>query len=113
MSENNKLFSVGTSYSVDPKTGETIPVEGGGLKMLPVKPGTCEFCAVKHGKDEPHDQQSLTYQVKFHQIHGRYPTWTDALSHCDEKTQSLWKRVLVELFKEKGKTIPEDLMKGI
>lgn len=35
MSKNNPLCRVGTVESVDMETGESVPVEGGGLMMLP------------------------------------------------------------------------------
>lgn len=64
--------------------------------LLPPAPDVCQECAVDHKPDEPHNQQSLYYQMAFHMKHGRWPTWHDALAHCDERTRELW---LIELRK--------------
>lgn len=53
--------------------------------------GTCPECAVKHEATQPHNQQSLAYQYKFYEQHGRWPTWTDALAHCPPEVQEHWK----------------------
>lgn len=94
---------------VDMETGESVPVEGGGLRMLPGPPGTCEWCHVEHEPTEPHKQQSLSYQMKFHAVHGRWPTWTDAMAHCAEDVRRHWREHVVELMLENGIEIPEDL----
>jgi hypothetical protein len=110
MSENNKLFHVGAAVSVDPETGETIPIEGGGFRMLPGPKESCEWCHVVHDPKEPHNQQSLSYHMKFHAIKGRYPTWTDAMAHCSEEVREMWKEELIKILKEIGQEIPEDLL---
>jgi hypothetical protein len=93
---NSKLFKVGDLESVDMDTGGSVPVEGGGLRMLPGPPGTCEMCHVAHEPGQPHNQQSLPYQMKFHALHGHWPTWTDALSHCTEEVKRLWIQELMK-----------------
>jgi hypothetical protein len=108
-SRNSKLFQVGGAESVDVNTGESVPIEGGGFRMLPGPPGTCEWCHVAHDPDQPHNQQSLPYQVKFHTLHGRWPTWTDAMSHCASEVRAEWRRQLVELMRQHGMEIPPDL----
>ena len=47
--------------------------------------GTCPECAVKHDPEQPHNQDSLTYQYKFYDQHGRWPTWADAMAHCSDE----------------------------
>ena len=42
--------------------------------LLPPAKDVCQECAVKHAPEEPHNKDSLYYQVKFHKEHGRYPT---------------------------------------
>ena len=37
--------------------------------------GTCPVCAVRHNPDQPHNRDSLTYQYKFYDQYGRWPTW--------------------------------------
>jgi len=53
-------------------------------------PGTCPECAVAHDPKLPHSLQSLTYQYKFYEKHGRWPTWKDAMEHCSVEIQSIW-----------------------
>lgn len=64
-------------------------------------PGTCPECATKHDPELPHNQQSLTYQYKFYDKHGRWPTWADAMAHCTEEVKAHWK----EASKEHGVTV--------
>lgn len=107
--KNNKLFTVGTCEVVDMETGESVPVEGGGMKMLPGPPGTCEWCHTAHEPGEPHNQQSLPYQMKFYTLNKRWPTWTDAMTHCTQEVKDRWRSQLVEILKREGMEIPEDL----
>ena len=65
-----------------------------GLKLLPPAPGRCSICATEHEPNFPHNAQSLYYQYWFYGLRGRWPTWADAVAHCDETTQSLWRSVL-------------------
>jgi len=68
-----------------------------GISMLGRTPeGTCPECAVKHQPESPHNQQSLTYQYKFYDENGRWPTWDDAMAHCTEGIKELWKEALIE-----------------
>lgn len=59
-------------------------------------PGTCPECAVVHDPEMPHNQQSLTYQYKFYDKHGRWPTWKDAMAHCTEEMKQAWMEALAE-----------------
>jgi hypothetical protein len=106
---NNKLFKVGDTVSVDMETGEQTPIEGGGLRMLPGPPGTCEWCHTEHEPDQPHNQQSLPYQMKFHTLHGRWPTWSDAMAHCTPEVKAQWREHLKEMMLSHGMQIPDDL----
>ena len=70
-----------------------------GLTLLGnTPPGTCHMCAEKHNPEEPHNQQSLTYQYKFYDQHGRWPTWKDAMEHCSDEAKAQW----IEALKERG-----------
>ncbi len=109
MGKNSKLFTVGSTEVVDMNTGESVPVEGGGFKMLPGPPGTCEWCHTAHEPDQPHNKQSLPYQMKFRQLNGRAATWTDAMAHCPPKVQAFWRKELVKLLKARNEEIPDDL----
>jgi hypothetical protein len=106
---NNKLTSIGLVERVDMETGEAVPIEGAHIWMMPNAPGTCDWCAVDHEPEMPHNQQSLYYEMKFHAINGRYPTWTDAMAHCPKNIREFWKEKLIETMESKGMEIPEDL----
>ena len=68
-----------------------------GFMMLgTTPPGTCPICAVKHDPALPHNQQSLAYQYKFYDEHGRWPTWNDAMAHCSDDVKELWRTALRE-----------------
>lgn len=62
----------------------------GGLALLKGKEGTCAECAVAHPPDLPHDQQSLHWQYRFKEQHGRWPTWHDAMRHCTAEMKDHW-----------------------
>lgn len=66
----------------------------GGIKMLPAKEGTCQECGVKHEEWQAHNKESLFYQYKFYDQHGRWPTWKDAISHCSEEVRQAWEKEL-------------------
>lgn len=106
---NSKLFRVGTAERVDMNTGESVPIEGGGMMMLPGPPGSCEWCHVTHHFTQPHNQQSLAYQIKFKAIYGRPPTWSDAMAHCTPEVQAAWRYQLRELMATNNLPIPDDL----
>jgi hypothetical protein len=69
----------------------------GQLKMLPARPGTCEWCAVTHDPTYPHNAQSLHYQYRFYNEHGVWPTWLDAMSHCTDEVRNFWVNELTNL----------------
>jgi len=56
-----------------------------GFQLLPCKKDVCQECAVDHKPNEPHNPQSMYYQYKFFGEHGRWPTWKDAIAHCEPK----------------------------
>ncbi|WP_287194954.1 hypothetical protein [Syntrophothermus sp.] len=68
----------------------------GAFGLMPAAPGTCPECAVDHPPELPHNQQSLFFQYKFFNEHGRWPTWEDAMAHCSEEMKEFWR---VELRK--------------
>lgn len=103
-----KPVRIGTAQTVSMQTGEVIKEEPGPV-LLPPAPGKCQECAVAHDPGQPHNQQSLYYQMRFHAEHGRYPTWSDAMTHCSAEVRELWRRELVTLMKKKGLDVPADL----
>lgn len=52
------------------------------MRLFPPGPGKCPVCAATHPPEVPHNRDSLYYQIKFRQEHGRFPTWQDAAAHC-------------------------------
>ena len=77
---------------------ETIPfTEESGWRILPAANGTCPECATKHPPEQPHNQQSLHYQYAFRLKHQRWPTWADAMAHCDDEMRAAWTRELARL----------------
>ncbi|MBT9133132.1 MAG: hypothetical protein DDT33_01663 [Firmicutes bacterium] len=69
-------------------------VEEKKFMVLPPRPGVCQECAADHSPDEPHNKNSLYYQMAFHARSGRWPTWEDAMAHCEEETKELWREEL-------------------
>lgn len=105
-----KLKKVGTYVTVDAWTGKITKVQPRAMTLLPAAPGKCGECATEHDPEQPHNQQSLFYQMDFHGTHGRHPTWTDAMSHCTPEMQAMWRGWLIKLLCEKGMRIPDDLL---
>lgn len=66
-----------------------------GIMMLGRVPdGTCPLCAVSHDPGQPHNRDSLTYQYKFYDQNGRWPTWADAMEHCSQSVKEAWTKAL-------------------
>jgi len=76
--------------------GKTIKMSG--MYLLPPKPGVCQVCATEHGERLPHNLQSLYYQYRFYAEHGRWPTWEDAMAHCNDEVR----KATIDVLKEKG-----------
>jgi hypothetical protein len=66
-----------------------IPINSGAY-LLPPRPDVCQACAVKHSPEQPHNQQSLYWQYWFHGKHQRWPTWADAMAHCEPDIRQFW-----------------------
>lgn len=71
--------------------------------------GPCPECGADHGAADPHDAKSPQYRAAFHAAHGRWPTWTDAMAHCEPHVRDLWRRTIVEGFERRGLPAPADL----
>jgi hypothetical protein len=65
-----------------------------GLMLLPCKDNVCQECAVNHLPNQPHNAQSLYYQYKFYAEKGIFPTWKDAVAHCNNETKIAWEKEL-------------------
>ncbi len=64
-------------------------------KIIPPGPGKCAVCAQVHEADEPHNAQTMYYQIIFQNMIGRAPTWADAMAHCPDGVKAKWKAELV------------------
>ncbi|HEY9657636.1 MAG TPA: hypothetical protein V6C65_04165 [Allocoleopsis sp.] len=69
-------------------------VREGTLHLLPPAPGLCQQCAIDHPSEQPHDATSLFYGFWFVGLHGRSPTWADAMAHCTEEVKQVWSEYL-------------------
>lgn len=72
------------------------------LTLQPPAPDVCQECAVLHAPADPHDRDSLFYQMQFQREHRRWPTWADAMAHCAPEIQSEWRAELEQLGVEVG-----------
>lgn len=107
MAKPKKLGKVET---VDVETGEVKSVKQNAMTLLPPAPDVCQECAVDHPHDQPHNQQSMYYQYHFYSMHGRWPTWTDAMAHCPPDVRQHWREELVKLMRAEGMDVPADLL---
>lgn len=64
------------------------------MMLLPCSPDVCQYCAVDHPPGQPHNAQSLYYQYHFYGRHGRWPTWADAVAHCEPAVRAAWELAL-------------------
>lgn len=103
------MKKLGKVQIVDVETGKVISEKQNAMSLLPPTGNVCQECAVDHAWDQPHNQQSLYYQYHFYSMHGRWPTWTDAMAHCCPEVKAQWREELVRLMTRKGVRIPADL----
>ena len=73
------------------------------IRILPLTRWTCPLCADRHTDKEPHNRNSLYYQMRFFQDHKRLPTWGDTIADCSQFRKAYWKMVM----KNKGVKISE------
>lgn len=66
------------------------------MSLLPPAKDVCPICAVKHPARMPHNAQSMYYQYRFYAARGRWPTWADAIAHCDAEMRAFWEGGLRE-----------------
>lgn len=69
----------------------------GEFMFIPPPPDACQECAVKHSPEQPHNRDSIFYQMKFQAAHGRPPQWSDAVAHCTSEVQAFWKEELEKI----------------
>lgn len=67
---------------------------GMSLVDIPTTGGKCPECGMLHDKWAPHNRDSLQYMYRFYDKHGYWPSWHDAMTHCDKETQNAWAKEL-------------------
>lgn len=97
-----------TSKSAYPNNIKVIDLAREGT-LLPAPKGTCPECAVAHDPAQPHNQQSIFWQYKFYNEHGRWPTWFDSMSHCTQEVKEFW---IAELAKHGIKVEGDDKLES-
>ena len=83
----NRRVIVGNHLAKDMSSGTK-------MMMLPAKEGTCQECATEHEPETAHNAQSMFYQYKFYNDHGRWPNWKDAMAHCSATMKAMWREHL-------------------
>ena len=99
MSQRDNLKTVPiVRQTIDLTTGEVLETKTVGFKLMSKPATACQVCGhdPAHPPEAPHNVQSLYYQYAFYGEHGRWPTWKDAMAHCDPETQRLWEQALRE-----------------
>ncbi len=66
------------------------------VQILPPGEGRCPVCAAAHAPELPHNKDSLYYQMRFRQQHGRFPTWKDAAAHCSPEVERILEKELAK-----------------
>jgi hypothetical protein len=61
------------------------------MQLLPPAAHLCQECATGHLAAEPHNAQSLFYQMRFKMETGNDPSWLTAMAHCAPEVQAAWK----------------------
>jgi hypothetical protein len=85
---------VGKVQTINVQTGEVTEERPLAFTLASPPPDVCQECAVDHAHDQPHNAQSLYYQMRFHAEHGRHPTWADAVAHCAPEVRAAWEAEL-------------------
>lgn len=75
------------------------------ILLFPLPEGICPQCGIFHEYHEPHQVNTVHYQVWFKRKHGRYPTAQDAVAHCSARTKLDWLKYLHE---SPSKILPQD-----
>ena len=105
-----KPVRIGKRLTIDMQTGDVLETKPNAGMLMPCAPDVCQECAVDHPHDNPHNQQSMYYQMQFHAKHGRWPTWTDAMAHCAEPVRTAWRKLLIDEMGKHGIDVPADLL---
>lgn len=63
--------------------------------LLPPPIAACPVCAMPHTPGEAHNADSQYYKLRFAILHGRPPSWADAIAHCTPQIRDKWTRELL------------------
>lgn len=66
----------------------------GPFLLPPLDPNVCKSCAVEHDPAMPHSADSLHFQYWWYSRYQKWPSWADAMFHCDEEVQRVTREVL-------------------
>ncbi len=76
-----------------PLTEEVKPIDSYDCYFVSPPKNCCQECAREHDPSQPHDLDSLYYNLYFKKKHGRLPTQEDAMAHCSKKVkEDYWKQ---------------------
>lgn len=78
-----------------PGGNKEVGMKIGKWTLLKPSPEVCQKCAVDHLPEEPHNKDSLYYQMWFQNRYGRGATWADAIAHCNDELRAAWKAELI------------------
>lgn len=67
------------------------------MLLMPARRGTCDKCATEHGDRLAHNCDSLYYQMRFHAVHGRWPTWDDAAAHLSDADRRVFRAAFEQM----------------
>ena len=62
----------------------------------------CIECGDYHPNEIPHNVAHPHYQKTFFKKQGRFPTWSDAMSHCTEEMKLAWKTSMTRVRRSSG-----------
>ena len=66
------------------------------IRLLAPGKNKCPICADRHSDREPHNRNSLYYQVKFRRKYHRFPQWDDTLAGLNQMMQAYWRGELAK-----------------
>ena len=76
-----------TEINMRVREAEASPKESLAAFLVRPPSNCCPVCAREHDPKQPHVLESLYYQLKFNEKHGRKPTEKDAMAHCTKEVK--------------------------
>ena len=70
------------------------------IRLLAPGKRKCPVCADRHRAWEPHNRNSLYYQLRFRRENGRDPTWEDAMADLSQLMRAYWLGILEKKRRE-------------